>query len=66
MALPGPRRPFSLPYWALKYVPFDRAAPLADSTRAVLSHYDPFLVFPERCLPADSLLPGHNPADDAR
>ena len=26
----------------------------------------PLRVLPERCLPADSLLPGHNPAHDAR
>jgi hypothetical protein len=30
------------------------------------SHLEPLRVFPEKCLPADSLFPGHIPAHDAK
>src|SRR3712207_1981302 len=33
---------------------------------ASLSHFEPLRVLPERRLPADSSLPGHIPAHDAR
>src|SRR5215212_9403652 len=39
---------------------------LAHSTNVWLSHLDPLRVLPERRLPADSWLPGHVPAQDAR
>lgn len=44
----------------------ERAAAFADSVRVVRSHFEPFLVLPERCFPADSSLPGHIPAQEAR
>src|SRR6266540_6406063 len=65
-ALAGPRRPRRRAYWEDRYVPFERAAAWAASTRATRSHLDPLRVFPDRCLPADSLLPGHIPAHEAR
>ena len=43
-----------------------RAAAQAHSVRTVHSSVLPLRVLPERCLPADSLLPGHRPAHDAR
>jgi hypothetical protein len=46
-------------------VPLVRAAACADSTNAVRSHLEPLRVFPEKRLPADSLLPGHMPAQEA-
>src|SRR6266508_929003 len=66
VALFAPRRPFSRWYWADRYVPLDLAAARADSVSAERSHFDPLRVLPERCLPADSLLPGHIPAHEAR
>ena len=44
---------------------FERAAAFAASVRYVLSHFEPLRAFPERCLPADSWLPGHIPAQEA-
>ena len=44
---------------------FDLAAACAASIRAMRNHFDPCRVVPERCLPADSLFPGHMPAHDA-
>lgn len=38
----------------------------AHSVRIWQSSWLPLRVLPERCRPADSLLPGHNPAHDAR
>ena len=44
----------------------ERPAAWPASTSAMRSHLEPWRVRPERCLPADSLLPGHMPAHDAR
>src|SRR6266545_7994596 len=66
VALRNPRRPLSRACWAEKYEPLDRAAAFADSVRVVRSHLEPLRVLPERCLPADSSLPGHIPAQEAR
>src|SRR5450631_2854190 len=52
-------------YCAAKYESFVRDAALADSMRAMRSHLEPLRVFPEKCLPADSLFPGHIPVHDA-
>src|SRR5664279_661547 len=52
-------------YCAAKYESLVRDAALADSMRAMRSHLEPLRVFPEKCLPADSLFPGHIPAHDA-
>ena len=43
-------------------MPFVRAAAAAASPSAPSSHASPCLVAPDRCLPADSLLPGATPA----
>src|SRR6266508_5173176 len=61
VALRDPRRPLSRACWAEKYEPLDRAADFADSMRVVRSHLEPLRVLPDRCLPADSSLPGHIP-----
>src|SRR5450755_1065355 len=52
-------------YWAAKYESLVRDAALADSMRAMRSHLEPLRVLPEKCLPADSLFPGHIAAHDA-
>src|SRR5450755_994857 len=52
-------------YCAAKYESFVRDAALADSMRAMRSHLEPLRVLPEKCLPADSLFPGHIAAHDA-
>lgn len=43
-----------------------RLAALATSLKQPPSHLEPLRVRPERCLPADSLFPGHTPAQEAR
>ena len=43
-----------------------REAAFADSVSVVRSHLEPWPGLPERCLPADSRLPGHCPAQEAR
>src|ERR1035438_1346110 len=52
-------------YCAAKYESLVRDAALADSMRAMRSHFEPLRVFPEKCLPADSLFPGQIPLHDA-
>jgi hypothetical protein len=47
-------------------VPLEREAACAAPMRALLSHFEPLRVLPERRLPADSSLPGHIPAHEAR
>src|SRR5829696_8013510 len=44
----------------------ERAAARAASISALLSHFEPLRVLPERRLPADSSLPGHIPAPRRR
>src|SRR3954466_7049148 len=61
-----PRRPLRRAYCAARYVPLERAAARAASVNAPCSHLDPLRVLPERRLPADSSLPGHIPAHEAR
>src|ERR1035438_5070777 len=51
-------------YCAAKYESLVRDAALADSISAMRSHLEPLRVLPEKCLPADSLFPGHMPAHD--
>src|SRR6185503_19115622 len=60
-----PRLLASRRYRADKYVCLVLAAAAAASPRAPRSHRSPLRVRPEKCLPADSLLPGHMPAHDA-
>ena len=43
-----------------------REAALADSVSVVRNHFEPWRGLPERRLPADSRLPGHWPAQEAR
>jgi hypothetical protein len=43
-----------------------REAAFADSVSVVRSHFESWRGLPERCLPADSRLPGHCPAQEAR
>ena len=43
-----------------------RLAAVAASIRFARSHLEPLRVLPERRLPADSSLPGHTPAQEAR
>src|SRR4051812_33825458 len=53
-------------YCAPKYVLRVRVAAQAASTIAVRSAVSPLRARPEGRLPADSWLPGHSPAQDAR
>src|SRR3954470_21541701 len=69
MALASPRLPkrrrkrwYCAPRWVLRV----RVAAQAASTSAVRSAASPLRARPERRLPADSWLPGHSPAQDAR
>src|ERR1700677_4205344 len=54
-------------YFSARYVPPRRREPvIAAVTRAVFRKTFPFRLFPDRFLPALSLLPGQRPAQDAR
>src|SRR3954452_24793942 len=66
VALLGPRRARRRAYWAAREVFLLRLALLAHSTSVWLSHLEPLRVLPVRRLPADSSLPGHMPAQEAR
>jgi hypothetical protein len=59
--LPNRRWSGGAPTWVLV-----RPAGQAHSVRTVQSSLLPLPVLPVRCFPADSLLPGHNPAQEAR
>src|ERR671922_1667858 len=61
-----PMRRASRQNWADRYVSRERAAAQAHSTRISPSHRLPLVVVPARRLPPVMLLPGHNPAHEAR
>ena len=66
MAYLWPRLPFMRLYFSARYMPLVLAAACAASVSAVRSHRERLRVFPEKCLPADSLLPGQSPAHEAK
>src|SRR5918996_4551533 len=66
LALPGPRVPRRRWSCADRSVPRLRAAALAHSIRVARSHFDPLRVRSDVHLPADSLLPGYSPVQEAR
>jgi hypothetical protein len=58
--------PFMRAYRPERWVPLAFAAACAAPMRALRSHFEPLRVLPERRLPADSSLPGHIPAQEAK
>src|SRR6266851_2310147 len=66
MALTGPRREAMRRYFADRQVPLLRAAGIAAMPRAPLRQGLPGRVWADLTRPADSLLPGQVPAQDAR